>query len=246
MLLTGFDAPIEGVMYLDRPIREAELLQAIARVNGTGFGKRCGIVVDYYGVANHLREALAAYADEDIKGALSSIKDEVPVLRDRHLRVVDVLRRQGIESLEDAEACIAALESEKVRAEFAVKLKAFLGLFGQPVLPRPRGPALRQGTPSAWPISMPRAHRRYKDLPQLGKDVGAKVRKLIDDHVISLGMSEAKLAPIQLTDADFEKQLSRSVNDRAKASEMDARDPLAHPASTRTRTQCCIASSRSD
>ncbi|MDT9081514.1 hypothetical protein RSW80_26160, partial [Escherichia coli] len=52
MLLTGFDAPIEGVMYLDRPIKEAELLQAIARVNRTGFGKRCGIVVDYYGVAN--------------------------------------------------------------------------------------------------------------------------------------------------------------------------------------------------
>ncbi len=98
MLLTGFDAPIEGVMYLDRPIKEAELLQAIARVNRTGFGKRCGIVVDYYGVANHLREALAAYADEDIEGALSSIKDEVPVLRDRHLRVVDVLRRQGADS----------------------------------------------------------------------------------------------------------------------------------------------------
>ena len=35
MLLTGFDAPIEGVMYLDRPIREAELLQAIAIVNRT-------------------------------------------------------------------------------------------------------------------------------------------------------------------------------------------------------------------
>jgi type I restriction enzyme R subunit len=64
MLLTGFDAPIAGVMYLDRPIREAELLQAVARVNRTGFGKRCGIVVDYYGVANHLKEALAAYSDE--------------------------------------------------------------------------------------------------------------------------------------------------------------------------------------
>jgi type I restriction enzyme R subunit len=78
MLLTGFDAPIEGVMYLDRPIREAELLQAIARVNRTGYGKRCGIVVDYYGVAQHLKEALAAYADEDLEGALASLKDEVP------------------------------------------------------------------------------------------------------------------------------------------------------------------------
>jgi type I restriction enzyme R subunit len=218
MLLTGFDAPIEGVMYLDRPIKEAELLQAIARVNRTGFGKRCGIVVDYYGVANHLREALAAYADEDIEGALSSIKDEVPVLRDRHLRVVDVLRRQGIESLEDAETCIAALESEKVRAEFAVKLKAFLNSLDT-VLPRPEGlPFVKDAKRLAYIHA--RARGRYKDLPQLGKDVGAKVRKLIDDHVISLGI-DPKIPPIQLTDADFEKQLSRSVNDRAKASEME-------------------------
>jgi type I restriction enzyme R subunit len=218
MLLTGFDAPIEGVMYLDRPIKEAELLQAIARVNRTGFGKRCGIVVDYYGVANHLREALAAYADEDIEGALSSIKDEVPVLRDRHLRVVDVLRRQGIESLEDIEACISALDSEKVRAEFAVKLKAFLDSLDT-VLPRPEGlPFVKDAKRLAYIHA--RARGRYKDLPQLGKDVGAKVRKLIDDHVISLGI-DPKIPPIQLTDADFEKQLSRSVNDRAKASEME-------------------------
>ncbi len=218
MLLTGFDAPIEGVMYLDRPIKEAELLQAIARVNRTGFGKRCGIVVDYYGVANHLREALAAYADEDIEGALSSIKDEVPVLRDRHLRVVDVLRRQDVESLEDIEACISALDSEKVRAEFAVKLKAFLDSLDT-VLPRPEGlPFVKDAKRLAYIHA--RARGRYKDLPQLGKDVGAKVRKLIDDHVISLGI-DPKIPPIQLTDADFEKQLSRSVNDRAKASEME-------------------------
>ena len=218
MLLTGFDAPIEGVMYLDRPIKEAELLQAIARVNRTGFGKRCGIVVDYYGVANHLQEALAAYADEDIEGALSSIKDEVPVLRDRHLRVVDVLRRQGVESLEDIEACVIALASEKVRAEFTVKLKAFLDSLDT-VLPRPEGlPFVKDAKRLAYIHA--RARGRYKDLPQLGKDVGAKVRKLIDDHVISLGI-DPKIPPIQLTDADFEKQLARSANDRAKASEME-------------------------
>src|SRR5690606_13167902 len=127
MLLTGFDAPIEGVMYLDRPIREAELLQAIARVNRTGFGKRCGIVVDYYGVAQHLKEALAAYADEDIQGALQSLKDEVPALRDRHLRVVDLFRSRDIESLDDVETCVEVLADERLRAEFTVKLKQFLG-----------------------------------------------------------------------------------------------------------------------
>lgn len=218
MLLTGFDAPIEGVMYLDRPIREAELLQAIARVNRTGFGKRCGIVVDYYGVARHLKEALAAYADEDVQGALASLKDEVPVLRDRHLRVVDLFRRQGIESLDDEEACVAALASEKLRAEFAVKLKAFLASLDT-VLPRPEGlPFSADAKRLAYIYA--RARNRYKDTPVLGKDVGAKVRKLIDDHVISLGV-DPKIPPIQLTDAEFDMHLARSASDRAKASEME-------------------------
>lgn len=218
MLLTGFDAPIEGVMYLDRPIREAELLQAIARVNRTGFGKRCGIVVDYYGVAQHLKEALAAYADEDVDGALASLKDEVPVLRDRHLRVVDLFRQRGIESLEDTEACIDALGHEKLRAEFAVKLKAFLASLDM-VLPRPEGLPY-SGDAKRLAYIHARARNRYKDTPVLGKDVGAKVRKLIDDHVISLGV-DPKIPPIQLTDAEFDKHVARAANDRAKASEME-------------------------
>jgi len=218
MLLTGFDAPIEGVMYLDRPIREAELLQAIARVNRTGFGKRCGIVVDYYGVAQHLKEALAAYADEDVEGALASLKDQVPVLRDRHLRVVDLFRQRGIDSLEDAEACVEALGSERLRAEYAVKLKAFLASLDT-VLPRPEGLPY-SGDAKRLAYIYARARNRYKDTPVLGKDVGAKVRKLIDDHVISLGI-DPKIPPIQLTDIEFDSQLARAANERAKASEME-------------------------
>src|SRR5690625_3604087 len=87
MLLTGFDAPNEQILYLDRHVKEAELLQAIARVNRTTRGKRVGYVIDYYGVAEHLRTALAAYAADDIEGALSSVRNEVPLLRERHERV---------------------------------------------------------------------------------------------------------------------------------------------------------------
>jgi type I restriction enzyme R subunit len=200
MLLTGFDAPIEGVMYLDRPIREAELLQAIARVNRTGFGKRCGIVVDYYGVAHHLKEALAAYADEDVDGALASLKDEVPVLRDRHLRVVDLFRSAASRTWPTPKPASRRWADEKLRAEFAVKLKAFLATLDT-VLPRPEGLPY---SPDAKKLAYiyARARNRYKDTPVLGKDVGAKVRKLIDDHVISLGV-DPKIPPIQLTDADF-------------------------------------------
>lgn len=218
MLLTGFDAPVAGVMYLDRPIREAELLQAIARVNRTGFGKRCGIVVDYYGVARHLRDALAAYADEDIEGALASLKDEVPVLRDRHLRVLDIFRRQGIDSPADTEACIEALGNEKLRAEFSVTLKAFLASLDT-VLPRPEALPF-VGDAKRLAFIHARARNRFKDTVELGKDVGAKVRKLIDDHVISLGI-DPKIPPIQLTDADFDKHVGRAANERAKASEME-------------------------
>ena len=218
MLLTGFDAPIEGVMYLDRPIREAELLQTIARVNRTGHGKQFGIVVDYYGLAHHLKEALNVYADEDIDGALQSLKDEIPVLRDRHLRVVELFRSRGIDSLADTEGCVEALADERLRAEFAIKLKAFLATLDV-VLPRPEGLPF---APDAKKLAFiyARARNRYRDTPVLGKDVGAKVRKLIDDHVVSMGV-DPKIPPVSLTDADFGSKLAREPNDRAKASEME-------------------------
>src|SRR5690606_25715820 len=181
MLLTGFDAPIAGVTHLDRPIREAELLQAIARVNRTGVGKRCGIVVDYYGVAEHLKEALAAYADEDVQGALASLKDEIPVLRDRHLRVVDLLRQQGVESLDDTQACVDALRNERVRADFTVKFKAFLASLDT-VLPRPEALPYTADAKRLAYIHV-RARNTYHSTVDIGKDVGAKVRKLIDEHV---------------------------------------------------------------
>jgi type I restriction enzyme, R subunit len=218
MLLTGLDAPIEGVMYLDRPIREAELLQTIARVNRTGHGKKFGIVVDYYGLAHHLKEALNVYADEDIDGALQSLKDEVPVLRDRHLRAVDLFRARGVESLKDIEGCIDVLANERLRAEFTVKLKAFLDSLDV-VLPRPEGLPF---APDAKLLSFiyARARNRYRDTPVLGKDVGAKVRRLIDEHVLSMGV-DPKIPPVSLTDANFDTHVEREVNDRAKASEME-------------------------
>ncbi|MEX8504383.1 type I restriction endonuclease subunit R [Leptothrix ochracea] len=218
MLLTGFDAPIEGVMYLDRPIREAELLQTIARVNRTGHGKKFGIVVDYFGLAHHLKEALNVYADEDVDGALQSLKDEVPVLRDRHLRVVNLFRSRGVESLDDHEACVELLGSERLRAEFTVKLKQFMDLLDV-VLPRAEGLPF---SPDAKRLAFidARARNRYRDTPVLGKDIGAKVRKLIDDHVISMGV-DPKIPPVSLTDADFEVRVAREPSDRAKASEME-------------------------
>ncbi len=65
MLLTGFDAPPLHTMYLDRPMRGAALMQAIARVNRTHRNKQDGLLVGYAPVADRLREALAEYTSAD-------------------------------------------------------------------------------------------------------------------------------------------------------------------------------------
>jgi type I restriction enzyme, R subunit len=219
MLLTGFDAPVEGVMYLDRAIREAELLQAIARVNRTGHAKKAGIIVDYHGVARHLKEALAAYAAEDIEGALQSLKDELPKLRDQHLRVTGLFVSRGVEDLDDSEAAVQLLADERLRAEVSVKLKAFLGTLDL-VLPRPEGlPYVKDAKRLSFIYT--RARNRYRDgAPVLGVSIGAKVRKLIDDHIVSLGV-DPKIPPMSITDAKFAEHVAKQVSPRAKASEME-------------------------
>ena len=89
MLLTGFDAPVEQVMYLDAPLREHGLLQAVARVNRPwgapcGAEKTYGLVVDYRGVSTRLQEALAVFSTTDVQGALTPNVDELPRLQSRH------------------------------------------------------------------------------------------------------------------------------------------------------------------
>jgi type I restriction enzyme R subunit len=219
MLITGFDAPIEGVMYLDRSIKEAELLQAVARVNRPLRGKAAGIVVDYYGVARHLKEALSAYSVKDIDGALQSMKDEIPKLRDRRDRCVNLFRSRGADDLTDIEGCVVILADERVRAEFTVKVKQFFDTLDL-VLPRPEGlPFVKDAKAMAFIYA--RARNRYREgMPVLGKSVGGKVRQLIDQHVISLGI-DPKVPPISITDAKFADHVGTQTSSRAKASEME-------------------------
>ncbi len=88
MLITGFDAPVEQVMYLDHKVVAHDLLQAVARVNRTSGSKKCGYVVDYIGIARHLNEALQDYDREDTEGTLIDIGVELPTLLDRRDRAV--------------------------------------------------------------------------------------------------------------------------------------------------------------
>ena len=84
MLLTGFDAPIAQVMYIDRSLKDHTLMQAIARVNRTYKGKACGYVVDYYGLSDYLTDALKQFSSEDVEGTYHTLKDEIPRLKAAH------------------------------------------------------------------------------------------------------------------------------------------------------------------
>lgn len=227
MLLTGFDAPVEQVLYLDRFIQDAELLQAIARVNRTAEGKTAGLLVDYFGVGAHLQKALQAYAPEDAEdaiGALASITDEVPKLSDRHARTVAVFAQAGIDTFdtdEDIEACVDVLSDEALRARFGVLLKQFLTTLDT-VLPRPEAlPFVRDA--KRLGIIQKVARRRYRDDGTGDFDpslYGEKVRALIDEHVTSLDIA-TRIPPVSITDPNFLAKVKGLTSDKAKASEME-------------------------
>ena len=85
MWLTGFDAPSLHTMYLDKPMRGHGLMQAIARVNRVFKDKPGGLVVDYLGLANDLRQALVTYTESGGTGRTAINKEEaVAVMLEKH------------------------------------------------------------------------------------------------------------------------------------------------------------------
>lgn len=222
MLLTGFDAEFNQIIFLDRMMRGHELLQAIARVNRTSDGKDFGLVVDYFGVANHLQEALDIYSASDLQGALTSIKEEAQTLDIRHRRVLDLFQGRGIPSIHgdaNVERCVQLLTDDvKLRAEFTVKLRAFLKSLGM-VLPQPEGLRYtRDARQLAWIRN--RAAKRSRDDSLNVSDASQKVQRLIDQYIEAKGV-DPRVPPTQITAREFDVEIARLPSARAKASEME-------------------------
>jgi type I restriction enzyme R subunit len=239
MLLTGFDGPIEQVMYLDKKIREHTLLQAIARTNRVKQGKQRGYVVDYIGLTDNLTDALTLYAaadeQQELALGLKNITSEMPVLEERYQRLLQLFAehkvakvREFIEgklaSIEDdasvVHEAVKLLKDEKIRADFDVYLKKFL-MSLDIILPNKaahpyRVPAKRLG------YILRVTKERYKDTSLDLGDAGQKVRDLINEHLISLGINP-KVPPIELLSDDFIANLNQHAagNAEAKASEME-------------------------
>ena len=107
MLLTGFDAPVEQVMYLDKPLRDHNLLQAIARTNRVYPNKGCGKIIDYYGITKNLYDALN-FDESVVESAmidLDRIKEEFVKVLDE---IMDIFVGVNIEdpSIDNLRRCL--------------------------------------------------------------------------------------------------------------------------------------------
>lgn len=216
MLLTGFDAPIEQVMYLDSPLKEHTLLQAIARVNRTADNKGYGLVIDYCGVSQALQEALAIFSPSDVKGALQPKHDEIPRLQARHAAAMRFF--QSVRKRDDLSECVAALEPEDVRAAFQTAFRRFSQSMDMLL---PAASALEYSDDLAW-LGKIRdgAKSTYHDDKLDISDCGDKVRKLIDEAVVADGV-EILVKEVSIFSGDFDKKLDALKSTRAKASEIE-------------------------
>jgi type I restriction enzyme R subunit len=239
-LLTGFDAPIEQVMYLDKSLREHDLFQAIARVNRTRKGKSYGLIIDYFGVTKHLSDALNIYTDKD-KLALNNFLDvfrdinkEIPILEARYKRLIDLFIdnklleidsflqqniKDSAKEFEFAESCIEQAKNIKFRAELLTYSKSFFDsldlLFNVQAGSDYWIPARRLGY-LLWRIK-----DRYKDDTMDLKWASEKVRRLIDKHLLSLGI-DTKVQQVSILSDEFKNKVDHlNKTPKSKASEME-------------------------
>lgn len=84
MWLTGFDVPCLHTMYIDKPMRGHGLMQTIARVNRKYKDKQAGLIVDYLGVANELRDALSYYSEGDQQNTAVPQDEAVKILLEKY------------------------------------------------------------------------------------------------------------------------------------------------------------------
>ena len=130
-LLTGFDAPLCQVLYIDKELKEHGLLQAIARTNRLHEGKDYGLIVDYRGLIEKLDTAMDMYSGAglenfdggDLKGVVVDVMAAVGNLRSAYTQLVEFFAPVG--SISDAEAVEVFLADDKARQEFYTLLCAF-------------------------------------------------------------------------------------------------------------------------
>lgn len=135
-LLTGFDAPVAGVLYIDKSIQQHSLLQAIARVNRVYSGKDFGLIIDYWGIFSKLNQAIDIYNDaesgftdydsDDIEDAIFGPVDEKNKLEQANIVLWNMFA--SLDKNAVSNVWQLHLKDEQIRNEFYEKLANFAKL----------------------------------------------------------------------------------------------------------------------
>ena len=234
-LLTGFDAPICQVLYIDKELKEHGLLQAIARTNRLREGKEYGLIVDYRGLIQKLDAAMDMYSGAglenfdggDLKGVVVDVLVALGQLRDAYTNLVGLF--DDVQNKEDAEAFEVALADEKKREGFYNLLCAFgralnLALNSEQVYAAIPKDELKHYQDTFVFFSKVRrsVKIRYCDAID-NSEYEPLMQNLLDTHLSVAGLKQITNPVDILNKDDFERELEELGSLRAKADAITSR-----------------------
>jgi type I restriction enzyme R subunit len=225
-LLTGFDAPRATVLYIDKELKEHNLLQAIARVNRLYDGKDFGFIIDYRGLLGNLDSALTSYSsldgfeEEDLVGTVVDIKNEIAKLKTFYSHLEELFK--NIENKKDQESYEVFLADEDKRKEFYEYLSNYsrtlkLSLSSDKIEEVFSTDEIANYKAKMKFYSNLRASIkiRYHESVDFGK-YEKQMQKLLDTFIGANDVDQlTKL--VNIFDEDFDSEIERIVGDNARA-----------------------------
>jgi type I restriction enzyme R subunit len=222
MLLTGFDAPVEQVMYLDKIVVAHNLLQAIARVNRVGGeSKDKGFVIDYVGIGHHLKKAIDTYDEREQKeviDALSFPEEELRELKESHAAIMDLLKKHALTDLTDHDAFFDIFYDEDLRFDFMLAFKKLTKCLNL-VFPAKQALNYMPDYQALTEMNV-LAGKHFRDERLSMKGIPPKLRALTDAYLESRGI-DVKVPPISILDEDFAKDVGKRDRTKTKAAEVE-------------------------
>lgn len=231
-LLTGFDAPRNTVLYVCKPLKEHNLLQAIARVNRLyqedGVEKQFGFIIDYEGLLGELDQALSTYSAfdgydaADLAGSVHDVREEIRKLPQLHDQLWDLFK--SIRNKKDMEAIEQFLGDEAIRQDFYGRFRAFsrslhislssdklLDVFDERKIDQLKRD-WKQFSELKRSVQL-----RYQETVSV-REFEPKIQKLLDDHVVALP-AETIIEVVNINDPDALKAVveEAGLSDASKA-----------------------------
>lgn len=234
-LLTGFDAPVCQVLYIDKELKEHGLLQAIARTNRLHDGKEYGLIVDYRGLIQKLDAAMDMYSGaglenfegRDLRGVVIDVLEALGQLRTAYTNLIDLFA--DVKDLSDTEAVEVSLADEKKREQFYNLLCAFgraldLVLNSEQAYAALPGEERKKYQNRFLFFSKVRrsVKIRYCDAID-NKEYEPLMQNLLDMHLSVAGLKQITNPVDILNKDDFERELEELGSLRAKADAITSR-----------------------